>query len=119
MKSTLCGLVAALLLALAGGAAVAPEALAATYGIPLGTPGDAAYVRALGARDGVLGLLIAAFLAGGERRALRVTIALCALAGAGDFAIVFGARRLAAPASLAIHGSGTLGLAGLWVLLGA
>jgi hypothetical protein len=119
MKTALCALVATSLLALAGGAAAAPEALATTYGVPLGTPGDAAYVRALGARDGVLGLLVAAFLASGERRALRVTIGLCGLAGAGDFAIVFAARGLAARSSLAIHGAGTLGLAALWALLGA
>jgi hypothetical protein len=119
MRTTLCALVSASLLALAGGAAAAPEALATTYGVPLGNPDDAAYVRALGARDGVLGLLVAAFLASGERRALRVTIGLCAVAGASDFAIVFGARGPAAGTSLAIHGAGTLGLAALWALLGA
>ncbi len=106
-------------ISLGAGALAAPRRLADNYGIAVEGPGQIAYLRAVGARDAVLGLIIAAFLARRERGPLAVALALSSLAGASDFALVAGARGRSAPLSLAIHGSGTLGLLAIAVLVRA
>ena len=117
--STLSALVALAFVGLGAGSFVVPRALAANYGLPVSTPTGVAYVRGLGVRDLVLGLLIGAFLiARVPRGVLAVTVALCALVGAGDFTLVAttpGANRR----SLPIHGVGTAGLMVIWALLRA
>lgn len=110
-------LVALSFLALGAGACVAPGKLAENYGFPSDDPTVHAYVRSLGARDAVLGLLLLTFLRSNDRSALRATVGLSALAGASDFAIVSTARGFAAPGSLAIHGFGTIGLLVVWKFL--
>ena len=117
--SILSALAALAFVALGSGSFVAPRALAENYGLPVtGDTGDA-YVRALGARDLVLGLLLGALLvARAPRGILGVTVALCALVGAADFTLVAttpGANRKA----LAIHGAGTAGFVAIWTLLRA
>ena len=112
-------MVAASFLGLGAGAAFAPQALSENYGLPVTNATALAYVRALGARDAVLGALVLWFLATRDRDALAATVALSALAGASDFAIVLGARGPAAAKNLAIHGGGTLGLVTVWQLLRA
>jgi hypothetical protein len=97
-------------LGVGSGAVAAPRALAQNYGIAVDGADQIAYVRAVGARDAILGLLILAFLARRERGPLAVTLALSAIAGASDFSLVAAARGRSAPLSLAIHGSGTVGL---------
>lgn len=104
-------------LGLGAGALAAPRALAANYGIAVDGPDQIAYLRAVGARDAVLGLLIAAFLVRRETGPLAVTLALSSLAGASDFALVTAARGRSAPLSLAIHGTGTLGLLAIAALV--
>ncbi|MBD5635093.1 MAG: hypothetical protein IAI49_11505 [Candidatus Eremiobacteraeota bacterium] len=54
-----------------------------------------------------------------ERSALATTVALCALVGASDFGLVATRRGRAAPLSLAIHASGTVGLLGIAALVRA
>jgi hypothetical protein len=110
-------LVAASFLGLGAGSIAAPHALADNYGIPVGDATGVAYLRAVGMRDAVLGLVILAYVVRGNRDALAVAIALSALVGASDFTIVALNRGGAAPASLAIHGTGTLGLLAVWALL--
>jgi hypothetical protein len=72
------------------------------------------FVRALGARDLVLGLIIAALTAAGDRRALSIALAICAIAGAADFLIVLRRRTRSGEdnpiRSLAVHAFGTLAL---------
>ncbi len=79
---------AALFIAIGGGALAAPRFSARQYGLPLADENaDAlAFVRATGARDALLGALILASL--GERSALRRTLAWSALAGLADAGIV-------------------------------
>jgi hypothetical protein len=108
--SILSALVATSFLGLGAGSFAAPRALSENYGIPVDGEAGFAYVRALGARDAILGLIVAAFLIGRDRESLGTTLALCALVGAADFAIVATTRGTKAPASLAIHGTGALGL---------
>jgi hypothetical protein len=109
--SALCALVALAFLALGVGSYAAPAALAENYGLPVSNTTEIAYLRALGTRDFVLGLLVARFLrSASDRDALRSTIAVSALVAAGDFAVVFRTRGPSAKAALAIHGSGIVGL---------
>jgi hypothetical protein len=115
--SLLATCVALSYLGLGAGAALAPLRLAEGYGLPVESQTGIAYVRALGARDAVLGLLVLWFAASRKRDALSATIALSALVGASDFAIVLRSRGAGAPTSLAIHGGGTLGLLAIWRIL--
>ncbi len=117
--SILSALAAASFLGLGAGALGAPRALSESYGLPVEDAKGIAFIRALGARDAVLGLLIVAFLIRKDREALETTIALSSLVGASDFVIVAGNRGTSAPASLAIHGTGTLGLLAVAALIRA
>ena len=110
-------LVALSFLALGAGAYAAPGKLAENYGLPTDDPIAHGYVRGLGARDAVLGLLVLTFLIAKTRGALGATVALSALVGASDFAIVYAARGTTAKSSLAIHGVGTVGLLAVWGLI--
>ncbi len=115
--SIFSALVALSFFALGAGAYAAPAKLSENYGLPSEDPTAHGYVRALGARDAVLGLIILTFLISKDRGALGATVALSALVGASDFAIVYAARGKAAKSSLAIHGVGTVGLLFIWALI--
>lgn len=117
--SVLSALVALSFLGLGAGSFFAPAALAENYGLPATDATTHAYVRGLGARDAVLGLLVLTFLIAKARGSLGATVALSALVGASDFAIVYSARGLAAKKNLAIHGVGTVGLLVVWGLVRA
>lgn len=108
--SVLSALAALSFLGLGAGSFVAPRALAENYGVPAPDETSFAYVRALGARDAVLGLIVLRFLMAKARGPLGATLALSALVGASDFAIVYASRGLVAKNNLAIHGAGTVGL---------
>ena len=112
-------LVAISFLGLGAGSLAAPHALAENYGLPVEDETGIAYVRAVGMRDAVLGLVLLAFLVRREREPLAIVVGLSALVGASDFTIVGTRRGAAAPRSLAIHGTGTIGLIGIWALLRA
>jgi hypothetical protein len=115
--SIFSALVAISFLALGAGAYAAPAKLSENYGLPSTDPAAHGFVRALGARDAVLGLIILTFLIAKDRGALGATVALSALVGASDFAIVYAARGKTAKSSLAIHGIGTIGLLVVWALI--
>ena len=115
--SILSALAALSFLGLGAGSYFAPAALAENYGLPAKDETAFAYVRALGARDAVIGLIVLTFLIAKARGPLGATVALSALVGASDFAIVYGARGLAAKKNLAIHGVGTVGLLVVWALV--
>jgi hypothetical protein len=117
LGSLAAALAAASFLGLGAGSLVAPAALAQNYGLPVDDATGIAYVRALGMRDAVLGLVLLTFLVRGDRRALATSVGLSSLVGASDFTIVATRRGFQAPLSLAIHGTGTLGLLGIWALL--
>ncbi len=114
--SSLSALVALSFFALDAGALIAPRALGENYGLPIEDDVGCGYVRALGARDAVLGLLIVWSLATKQKGALVATIGASTLVACSDFLIVLGVRGTAARTSLAIHGSG---VAGLLVVLAA
>lgn len=116
--SALCALVALGFVSLGIGSYVAPAALAQNYGLPVSNATEVAYLRGLGTRDLVLGVLVAKFLTSDESRpALRSAIAVSALVAASDFAVVLGVQGVTAKKSLAIHGGGLLGLLAIRALL--
>ena len=115
--SALCALVSLAFVSLGIGSYVAPRTLAENYGLPVSDGTGVAYLRAVGTRDLVLGLLVARFLRSRERPALRATIAVSILVAVSDFCVVAAVRGLHAKAPLAIHGSGVLGLAAISALL--
>jgi hypothetical protein len=116
MIGTLFAWAAALAFTAIGLAALAlPSTSSAQYGVPSKDGHALAFVRALGGRDLVIGLLIGAFLVTGDRQALALSLAVAALAGAADFAIVSAAAGL--NRSLIVHAGGTAGLlAAAWAV---
>ncbi len=116
--SALSAVVALAFIALGIGSYVAPKSLAKNYGLPISSGSEIAYLRALGTRDLVLGLLVGRFLLAAEMRpALRSTIAVSAIVAAADFTAVLGVRGGTAKQALAIHGSGIVGLLFIRALL--
>ncbi len=117
LGNALSALVALSLVAIGAGAFIAPRASAGQYGLPVDDAIGASYVRALGSRDLLLGLIIGSSLArGAPRRTLGTTISLCALTGMADFILVMttpGALRKRLP----VHAVGILGLVALGALL--
>jgi hypothetical protein len=90
------------------GALAAPRSSSRGYGLPADDVTSLAYVRALGARDLVLGLVLLSLRR--ERRHFARSVGLCALVAAADLLIVANGRGLGAGKSLLIH---TLGAAWL------
>lgn len=92
------------------GALVAPGISSEQYGLPTTDPTALALVRALGARDLVLGVIVLMLLAGRERGALELVLGASILAALADAAAVKSARRAAGPRQLAVHVGGAAAL---------
>lgn len=123
----LCGVAALSLLGIGTGAIVAPAFSSGQYGIVVADARAHAYLRAMGARDLVLGIVLALLMALGSSALLAASVAACALVAIVDFAVVFADHRpAAAPTgvprglSLTMHAGGAIGLlaAALLVALG-
>jgi len=111
----LASLAAVGLVVLGVGAIVAPRPSAAGYGLPTADPVALALIRALGIRDIVLGLIVAALAYRDAFAALAATTLFLILVAIGDALIVGssgGKRR-----SIAIHVVGAVGLFVIWMLL--
>jgi hypothetical protein len=111
----LASLAAIGLLVLGVGAIVAPRPSAAGYGLQTDDPVALALIRALGIRDIVLGLIVAAMLYLDAIEALKVTVGLLVFVALGDAIVVLtsGGRKQ----SLAVHVTGIVGLGVIWLLL--
>lgn len=121
---TLCGAAALGLLAIGLGAIVAPAFSSEQYGIVVGDARALAYLRAMGARDLVLGIVLALLMALGSSALLAASVAACALIAIVDFAVVFADPRPATPpagvprgVSLTLHAGGAIGLLAAAVLV--
>jgi hypothetical protein len=102
------GFVALCLIGIGAGALAAPRAASRQFGIPAENAAERAFVRAMGVRDLVLGVLLL-LLAGSERRELIAWgLIASALVAAVDFALT-SAAGARAPARL-LHAAGGLGL---------
>lgn len=96
--------------AIGAGAIAAPGFSSGQYGLATADATTLAYIRALGARDLVLGAIILALASGERREALPTVLAASALVGAADGTIVFLQRGTAAKQNLAIHAAGFVAL---------
>lgn len=113
----LCGATALALIGIGVGALLAPHTSAGQYGIAVADPRALAYLRAMGVRDLVLGIVLALMMAAGSTPLLAASVAACALVALADFALVLADP---APASavpvvprglpLALHAGGAIGL---------
>jgi len=99
------------------GALSAPRRSAALYGIVLDDPRALALIRAMGARDLVIGGLLAVIAYQRARTALGWGLFLTAVVALADYVIVAADRRAATPGSRAhardtrvLHATGAVGL---------
>jgi hypothetical protein len=88
-----------------------------TYGIPSDDLDAQAYVRAVAARDLVMGLIVLKLSSGSSLDALKAALLSCAVAPIADF--VLAKQRRGNIPQLAIHASGVVGIATVWGLLTA
>jgi hypothetical protein len=121
---TLCGVAALSLLGIGIGAIVAPGFSARQYGIVVDDARALAYLRAMGARDLVLGIVLGLLMVFGSPGMLAASVAACALVAIVDFAVVLADPRpgTAPPAvprglSLTLHAGGAIGLLAAAVLV--
>lgn len=105
------------LLAIGVGAFVAPGRASAQYGIVLADPRAHAFIRAMGARDFVIGGLLALMALERAWTMLAWGMYLAAVIALVDLVVVSGDRRLAQPgasgaveSARALHAGGIVGL---------
>ncbi len=117
MGSILAGMGGFAFLAIGIGALIAPGISSAQYGLPATDRAALALVRALGARDLVLGIIVLTLLGSRNRSALELVLGVSTLAAAGDAVAVASGRSDAGPQQLGVHigGAGVLVLA--WLLV--
>ncbi len=99
------------------GALLAPGISSEQYGLPTTDRTSLALIRAIGARDLVLGIIVLVLLARRDRAALEVVLAASILAAAGDAAAVVTGRTDAGPRQLAVHIGGAAALTVAWRLV--
>jgi hypothetical protein len=110
----LSAIVAASLVAMGVGAMIAPRMFGAQYGIELDDPRALAFLRAMGARDLVIGMLLALLL--GAHTRILLGWAMCAIVpvAAIDLLIVTSDRRATGARGVGraplLHAAGALGL---------
>ena len=116
---TLAVLGALAFLAIGVAALVAPKMSSEQYGLPSSEPFALAFVRALGVRDLVLGLIVLFFVVGGSRGAASAVLAVCVLVALADGLLVYRERGTSALKSLITHGVGGIALLVAWAALRA
>lgn len=94
-----------------------PRQSTRTYGIPTDDEDTLAYVRAIAARDLVMGAFVLWAALANDRNAMDAGLAACVMAPAADFIIA--RRRSGNVPQLAIHGAGVLGVFAAWALVRA
>jgi hypothetical protein len=97
------------------GALTFPAASTRTYGIVSDNPDTHAYIRALAARDLVMGAFCLWATIANDRKAMEAGLLTCTLAPLADFAAAHD-RRGWIP-QLAIHASGVVGILATWWIL--
>jgi hypothetical protein len=99
------------------GALFAPHLSSEQYGLPTTDRAALALVRAVGARDLVLGIIVLLLLASRDREALELVLIVSVLAAAGDATAVTLGRDDAGPRQLAVHVGGAGALLVAWRLV--
>jgi hypothetical protein len=110
----LTGLVALALIGIGVGALAAPALASRQFGIVVPDPRALAFVRAMGVRDLVLGVMLLLLVAAGNRELLAFGLAASAAVAVLDLTVVARDRPpgggRAPRAALLIHAGGLLGL---------
>ena len=106
----LTGLVALGLIGIGVGALAAPRVAARQFGIVLDDPRALAFLRAMGVRDLVIGVLLLLLIAAGQRELLAFGVAASAAVAVLDFAVVSRDRPAGAARARLLHGVGAIGL---------
>ena len=110
----LTGLLAVALIGIGGGALAAARRSSEQYGIVLEDPRALAFLRAMGVRDLVIGVLLLLLLAAGRRELLALGVLASAAVAVLDFVVVARDRPpagLRAPArARMLHALGALGV---------
>lgn len=94
-----------------------PETCARSYGIPSAHPDTIAYVRAVAARDLVMGGFVLWAAISGDRPAMRAGLLLSTLAPVADLLLAY--NRSGAVPQLAIHGAGVIGVMAAYAIVSA
>jgi hypothetical protein len=92
-----------------------PQASTRSYGIPHDDPDTHAYVRAVAARDLVIGAFVLWAAVVNDRPAMEAGLLTSALAPIADLLLV--AERRGMMPQLAIHGIGVVGAFSAWALV--
>jgi hypothetical protein len=110
----LTGLVALALIGIGVGALAAPRTASRQFGIVLDDPRALAFLRAMGVRDLVIGVLLLLLIAAGRRELLALGVAASVAVAVLDLAVVSRDRPAGAVPARAgarlLHGAGALGL---------
>jgi hypothetical protein len=101
------------------GAIVAPRLSSEQYGLPVSDRAGLALVRAVGARDIILGVITLALLVAGDRGALGLVLAVSVIAALADAAVVATGRPGAPAKTYAVHIVGGIALLVAWGLVRA
>lgn len=109
------GLGSLAVLGIGTGALAWPDRSTRTYGIPNDEPDTHAYVRAVAARDLVMGGFVLWATFADNRPAMKAGLLVCALAPLADFVLARDRRGMIP--QLAIHASGVLGVLATWAVL--
>ncbi len=99
------------------GALLAPGFSSMQYGLPTTDRAALALIRAVGARDLVLGIIVLGLLATRDRSALALVLGASTLVAIGDATAVLTGRNDAGPRQLAVHAAGAAALAIAWQLV--
>ena len=86
-----------------------------TYGIPKDDADTLAYVRAIAARDLVMGAFVLSAALNDDRKATETGLLACVIAPAAD--LILTRQRRGNVAQLLIHGAGVLGVFATWALV--
>ena len=98
------------LVAIGCGAILAPGLSAAQYGIVLDDPRASAFIRAMGARDFVLGVLLGLLALASRHDLLAWGLGASALIAGVDFLVVAADRHPGSQRARLLHAGGTVGL---------
>ena len=111
----LTGLGSLAVLGIGTGALLFPATSTRTYGIISDDADTHAYIRAVAARDLVMGGFCLWAASANDRKAMEAGLLVCTLAPLADFAAAYD-RRGWIP-QLAIHASGVIGILATWWIL--
>ena len=92
-----------------------PQSSTRSYGIPNDDPDTHAYVRAVAARDLVMGAFVLCSAVANDRAAMEYGLLACTLAPLAD--LLLARERSGNIPQLAIHGAGVIGVLTTWAIV--